>query len=206
MEEKDNNIKETKIDLNYYYIKPVLNIPNLSLILIIIAFFCYLILHWNFVYSNWENEKCNNSNFFLAPIFGKNSATTLQQCTSDLINKSVDESLQHINIENKMIDMSNNITTIMNNVIKAKENGGTTVGNTMNSASTIITGIQSNIDNIKTALTKVLGSVVLSSYMSNGIIQSTQSLENTDLMNMVKEYGAVNNAILTREANPPPSQ
>jgi len=196
--------KKTPPNLNYYYIKPILNVPNVALVIIIISIFLYLILYWNYINTNWENEKCKNSNFFLAPIFGKDSTTTLQQCTADIIDKSVDESVKKFNIDGKIQDLSGNISQVLEGIKQAQKNGGSTVGSTMNNAASILTGIQKNIDNIKTAMSKVLGSVILSSYMSNGIIQSTQNLENTDLVNMVTQYNNVQNAINTNAQNTMP--
>lgn len=194
-------------DLNYYYIKPILNVPNVALVIIIIAVFLYLILYWNYLNTNWENEKCNNANFFLAPMFGKSSVDTLQQCTSDIIDKSVDDSVKKFNIDGKIQDLSGNITQVLQGIQQAQKNGGNTVGTTMNNAASILDGIQKNIVNIKNTMSKVLGSVILSSYMSNGIIQSTQNLENTDLVNMVTQYSNVQSAMLSSaSSNMPQAQ
>lgn len=188
-----------KPDLNYYYIKPVLNIPNITIIIIIITLFCYLIIKWNYININWENEKCNNSNFFLAPLFGKDSATTIQQCTTDIINKTVNDSVGKLNLNSQISDLRNNVNNFQKSL---SEQQNSSVGATFNSAANIISGIQNNIDNVKTALNKVLGSVVLNSYMYNGVIQSTQNLQNTDLVNMVTQYNAVQKNINTNAANP----
>ena len=174
--------------LKYYYIKPSLSVPNVSLILIVIFVFCYLITSWNYTSTNWENVKCNNSNFYLAPLFGQDSTTTLQQCTMDIANNAVTNSATNANFQKQIIDLSNNMT-----ILGAAMNDGAaksvqTAGNTINSANNILSGIQQNIDNIKNTLTKVLGSVIVSSYMSDGIIQSTQNLENTNLVNMMNQY------------------
>lgn len=191
-------------NLNYYYIKPTLNIPNITLILIIIIFFCYLILKMNYISTNWENEKCNNSNFFLAPLFGKDSETTLQQCTSDIVSKSVNDKLTKMNITKDVKDLNQKFDNLTNTIKNAVKSGGQSANNKVNSAANIISGIQKNIDNIKTALTKVLGTVILSSHMSNGIIQSTKTLENTDLVNIVNQYNNTKTELAKTNANPMP--
>jgi hypothetical protein len=190
--------------LNYYYIKPTLNISNIILIIIIIVFFCILIFKWNYITLNWENEKCNNSNFFLAPMFGKNSTETLQQCTKDIITKSVKDNMTSINLTGQINELNTtfkNLETAINTASTTNTQG---VSNTISSSANILSGIQNNINNMKTVLTKVLGSVVLTSYMNDGVIQSTQNLENTDLVNMANQYNAVNNAINNESANPMP--
>lgn len=188
-----------KPDLNYYYIKPTLNIPNVILVLIVIAFFLYLILSWNYINTNWENEKCNNANFFLAPLFGKDSATTIQQCTTDIIDKKVGDSVGKLNLSSQIADLSGNVSEFKTAIAKSNGNG---VNATINAASNIITGIQTNINNIKESISQTLGSVLLNAYMYDGIIQSTQNLQNTDLVNMINQYGAVQNKITTEAANP----
>jgi hypothetical protein len=190
--------------LNYYYIKPTLNISNIVLIIIIIVFFCILIFKWNYITLNWENEKCNNSNFFLAPMFGKNSTETLQQCTKDIITKSVKDNMTSINLTGQINELNTtfkNLETAINTASSTNTQG---VSNTISSSANILSGIQNNINNMKTVLTKVLGSVVLTSYMNDGVIQSTQNLENTDLVNMANQYNAVNNVINNESANPMP--
>ena len=199
-----DTVSEPKPNLNYYYIKPVLNIPNLGLVAIIIFIFCYLIIRWNYIGINWENEKCNNANFFLAPLYGKNSADTLQQCSADIVAKSVSDSLGKLDIQSQIIDLSNNISSIMTEIKNSPSTAGASVSSTVSGTATILSGIQKNIDNIKTALTKVLGSVVLSSYMSNGVIQSSKSLENSNLVNIVSQYSEANKNLLNDMKYPMP--
>ena len=189
-------------DLNYYYIKPTLNIPNIVLVLIIIVLFLYLILSWNYINTNWENEKCNNANFFLAPLFGKDSATTIQQCTTDIINKKVGDSIGKLNLSSQISDLSGNVAEYQDALSNSKNGEVTT---TISAASNIISGIQSNIVNIKEALSKTLGAVLLHAHMYDGVIQSTQNLQNTDLVNMITQYQGVQQNI-TKEASNPGAQ
>lgn len=195
----DTNTAPPKADLNYYYIKPTLNIPNVIVILIIILFFCYLILQWNYINVNWENEKCNNANFFLAPLYGKDSATTLQQCTTDIINKTVNDSVGKLNLSSQIADLSGNVTEFKNALSKQESNS---VGATFKSAANIIAGIQENVSNVKEALSKTLGSVLLKAYMYDGVIQATQNLQNTDLVNMISQYDSVQKKVTSEAANP----
>ena len=191
-----------KTNLNYYYIKPTLHIPNVVLILIIIAIFCCILIEWNYINVNWENEKCNNANFFLAPLFGKDSATTLQQCTTDIINKSVSDSVGKLDLSNKINDLSNNVANFKTSLESQKAGD---VSKVFTAAADTITGIQNNVSNIKQALRQVLGSVVLNSYMYDGVIQSTKNLQNTDLVNMVNQYNAIQKNI-NQNANDPTQQ
>ena len=188
-----------KTNLNYYYIKPTLHIPNVVLILIIIAIFCYILIEWNYINVNWENEKCNNANFFLAPLFGKDSATTLQQCTTDIINKSVSDSVGKLDLSNKINDLSNNVANFKTSLESQKAGD---VNKVFTDAANAITGIQNNVSNIKQALRQVLGSVVLNSYMYDGVIQSTKNLQNTDLVNMVNQYNAIQKNINKNATDP----
>ena len=188
-----------KTNLNYYYIKPTLHIPNVVLILIIIAIFCYILIEWNYINVNWENEKCNNANFFLAPLFGKDSATTLQQCTTDIINKSVSDSVGKLDLSNKINDLSNNVANFKTSLESQKAGD---VSKVFTAAADTITGIQDNVSKIKQALRQVLGSVVLNSYMYDGVIQSTKNLQNTDLVNMVNQYNAIQKNINQNAKDP----
>jgi hypothetical protein len=195
----------TTTDIKYYYIKPKLNIPNIFLVAIIIAFFCFLIFKWNYTSVNWENEKCNNSNFFLAPLYGKDAAETIKQCTADVVEKSVKDSLDTMNLTSKMSDLNTKFDAITKDFNNIGNNATAAASNTINNSANIIQKIQQNIDNVKTSLTKVLGSVILTTYMNDGVLQSTQNLQNTDLVNIVNKYNDFNNVASAEMSNPMPS-
>ena len=59
----------------------------------------------------------------------------------------------------------------------------------------LTTTIQQNVMNVKNALTKILGSVVLSSYMTNGVIQSSQNLGNNILNDVVNKFSDATNGV-----------
>ena len=187
--------------LRYYYIKPTFSTPNVILILLVIIGFCYLIISWNYTSTNWDNVKCNNSNFYIAPLFGQDSTATLQQCTMDIANNAVTNSATNLNFQKQITDLSNNMTNLNDALHSTALDSVKQTGNTINAASNILTGIQQNIDNIKNTITKVLGSVIVSSYMSDGIIQSTQNLENTNLVNTMSQYNAAGATLSSTNTN-----
>jgi hypothetical protein len=188
-----------KPNLNYYYIKPTLNIPSVTLILIIIAIFLYLIIQKNYISINWENEKCNGVNFFFAPLYGQDSATTIQQCTTDIINKKVDDSINKLNLKDKLSELNTNVKDFVTDLNTKREQN---IGDTYSTAATTLTAVSNTVDTIKKTLSNVLGSVILNSYMADGVIQSTQSLQNTDLANIKTQYTNVQQKYNANAADP----
>lgn len=144
------------------------------------------------MYNNWEDIKCQNSNFYIAPIFGKNSSQTFDECTRQIETDIINAELNPIN--NKVDNVDTKIMAIkqkLDDTIKQTSNMNS---QTNQGVLNLSTTIQQNIMNVKNALSKILGSIVLSTYMTNGVIQSSQNLGNNVLTDVVTNFNNALNA------------
>lgn len=179
--------------LRYIYLEPKIKASSVFLVITIIVIFAFIILKWNYIYSNWEDVKCKNNNFYIAPLFGQDSAKTFSDCTKQIETDIIDTEIAPFNSK---------INNIDSQIINVKKKLDDTVNATSNMSSTtnqnitnLTTKIQQNIMNVKNALSKILGSVVLSTYMTNGVIQSSQNLGNNILNDVVNNFSNTTNAM-----------
>jgi hypothetical protein len=177
-----------------YYVQPKYSVVSVGLILGIIAGFMFLIFNSLFILVNWEGTKCKNSNFMFAPLFGKNSRDTFNQCVQDSYNKvSTDTTSALYKKLDKLNTDVNTLTTTATAV--SSSSAATTVSNYPQNYNTLL----GTINTIHTGLSKILGSVVLSSYLTNGVLQSSNTLQNGELTNLIKQYNNVGSKITDQQ-------
>ena len=153
----------------------------------------FIIIKFLYVSLNWAGEQCHDSNFFLAPLFGENSQATFNKCANDAMQNALNDKDAIIN--KNIVSLTKSIKDLSNNKVYIASNSGG--GNTP--ASDNYTQLAGSIGTIQNNLSKILGSIVLSSYMNNGVLQSTNSLQNSQLTNLIKEYNAVGQNITNQE-------
>ncbi len=178
--------------LKYIYLEPKIKASSVFLVISIVLIFAFIILKWNYIYVNWEDVKCKNNNFYIAPIFGKDSEKTFLECTKKLETDIIDAEIAPLN--RKINNIDSHIVSVKN---KLDETINTTTDINSNSNKNILnltTTIQQNIMNVKNALSKILGSIVLSTYMTNGVIQSSQNLGNNVLNDVVNKFSQAETA------------
>jgi hypothetical protein len=176
----------------FIYLEPKIKASSVSLVIIIIVFFAFIILKWNYMYSNWDDIKCQNTNFYIAPIFGKDSSQTFSECTKQIQTDIIEAEMSPIH--SRIDGMDSNITNInaaLNKTIQTTTDLNSQANQNVLNLSTTI---QQNIINVKNALSKILGSVVLSTYMTNGTIQSSKNLGNNILTDVVSNFTEANTA------------
>ena len=177
----------------FIYLEPKIKASSVSLVIIIIGIFAFIILKWNYMYNNWEDIKCKSSNFYIAPIFGKDSSQTFTECTKQIETDIITAEVSPINTKIDDIDSQIiNIKNKLNNTVKTTSDMNSQANQKVLSLST---SIQQNVLNVKNALTKILGSIVLSSYMTNGVIQSSQNLGNNILTDVVTKFSDATTAV-----------
>ena len=94
------------------YLEPKLKTTPYILVLCIIALFIWFIIQYNYVIKNWDNVKCEKGRFFIAPLFGKNSQTTFEECIAQEQSSSIQSTLEPIyskiqNIDDKLNSFNN---------------------------------------------------------------------------------------------------
>ena len=178
-----------------YYIQPSYNVVSIGLIIGIIVVFMFIIFNSLFIMVNWEGSKCKSSNFLFSPLFGKDSSDTFNQCVQTAYNKATTDTTSALY---KKLD------TLDKDVVKLT---GTATALNTKAASGVATNFTSNyntllgtINTIQSGLSKILGSVVLSSYLTNGVLQSSNTLENVELSNLIKQYNNVGSTITSQQS------
>jgi hypothetical protein len=167
-----------------YYIQPSANVPNILAIVIIIAGFAFLIFKVTYTLITWEASKCKGANFMLSPFLGSNSADTFNKCVQSAYN-SVSSDTESVTYK-KIVDLEKNVAGLTTIGVGLKKKSADITGTPLTSAANDqLTG---TITNIQSAISKILGSVVLSSYLTNGVLQSSNTLENGDLTKLLKQY------------------
>jgi hypothetical protein len=68
------------------------------------------------------------------------------------------------------------------------------------STSASYTNLLGTVDTIQSALSKVLGSVVLTAKMNNGVLQSSNSLQNGELSQLINKYNTLGSNIQDQQA------
>lgn len=177
----------------FIYLEPKIKASSVSLVIIIIGFFAFIMLKWNYMYNNWDDIKCKNSNFYIAPIFGKDSSATFTECTKQIETDIIEAEVAPINY--KIDDIDSQIMSIKNKLDNTVKTTSDMNSQANKKVLNLTTTIQQNVMNVKNALTKILGSVVLSSYMTNGVIQSSQNLGNNILNDVVNKFSDATNGV-----------
>jgi hypothetical protein len=173
----------------FYYLEPKLKTTSFILVIFIIFFTYWFIMYYLHTYANWDSIKCKNGAFYIAPLFGKDSKKTLDECIKLSQEETIDKSLKPVN--KKIININNDIDELNMKVAASKKNASD-MGSSINSQLFDATsGIQQNILYVKNALSKILGSIVLSTNMNNGVITSTQALKNSSLSKMINAFNDV---------------
>jgi hypothetical protein len=160
----------------YFYVKPTIRGSSVSLVIIIIIFFVWLIFKWSYTYMNWDSEKCKNLNFYFAPIYKQDSTKTFNECVSNQVSEQVQTAINNVGFSQKIDNVNTDIQKLTDAYSQVKSNGPGIVNNYNEANNEIVKKIKENIINVKNTLSKVMGSVIVSSYLNNGVIQATKSL------------------------------
>ena len=91
-------------------------------------------------------------------------------------------------------------TDLQNSVATLKTTIDTKGPSPSTSTSASYTGLLSTVDTIQSALSKVLGSVVLTAKMNNGVLQSSNSLQNGELSQLINKYNTLGSNIQEQQA------
>jgi len=173
------------------FIRPsvLITSSNLILFLFIIILFIVLITYWAYTKSNWEQVKCKDGRFWIAPLFGKSTEETIKECTSKeiqlTVNKELSSDLNRIQkLEQNVEDLSANITAVSNDAIGLH----TTTGSTLDDITNIL---ESNITYVKEALSTILASIYISTNLNKGALTSYADLQKSDIAEIIDRYNNV---------------
>ena len=181
----------------FIYLEPKLKTTSVILVVFIIAFFGWLILQYNYVVKNWDDVKCEKGRFYIAPLFGKSSEDTFEQCISSQVDNALRDEL------GPLYDKIQNIDSSINNFTNLAYNNSSTNIENNNQVQTTFTNLsinmQKNILYVKNALNKILGALLLTSYMNDGAIKTTNSLEGSSFSTMMANFNSIISSEQTQE-------
>ena len=169
----------------FTYLEPKLKTTSVFLVIFIIFFTFWVIMYYLHTYANWDSVKCNNGAFYIAPLFGKDSKKTLNECIMLSQEETINKHL--IPVNKKIININDNIDVLKMKVAAKPTDNGSINSKLFDATS----AIQQNILYVKNALSKILGAIVLSTNMNNGMITSTQALKDSSLSKMIQAFNDV---------------
>lgn len=169
----------------------------------IISISFFIIFYYRDINNNWDKYKCKPIIMMTAGLFGKDSEKNLEECLKHTQSEAIYNSVQTIQSE---------IDGLNSSVLNLKNGGGTNDGvgegandskpaqsDPLNNLNIII---QQNILSVKNAITKILGAFVLSTYMTQGAITTTQSLSNSKITKALQNVIDVPQSGPTTSINP----
>ena len=173
----------------YSFLNPSsLQSPSAVALILILLVFVVLIIYWAYIKSNWEQVKCKDGRFWIAPLFGKSTQETIKDCTTKEIQLTVNKNLQDEINHLAQLDASvNNLQTQIDN----SSGEATTLENDTNSTLTNITNIlESNINYVKGALSTILASIYISSNLNKGALTSYADLQKSDIAEIIDKIAS----------------
>ena len=173
----------------FIYLEPRVKTSSVLLVLCLIAFFVWLILQYNYVIANWDDVKCEKGRFYIAPLFGKDSQDTFEQCISSQVNDAVKNELGPV--YDKIQNMDNSINEYYNLQYNNSETNIQNNNTVQTTFTNLSVNMQKNILYVKNALNKILGALLLTSYMNDGAIKTTNSLQGSTFSQMMSNFNKI---------------
>ena len=162
---------------------------NILILIFIVILFVVLITYWAYTKSNWEQVKCKDGRFWIAPLFGKSTEDTIKECTSSeielTVNRELSADLDRLRkLEDQVDDLSGNLANISNDATGLQNNTGSTLDNITNI-------LESNITYVKEALSTILASIYISTNLNKGALTSYADLQKSDIAEIIDRYNNV---------------
>lgn len=179
------NIFNQKNPQKFIYLEPQIKTTSVIFVFIIVAFFYWVIYQYNYVLKNWEDVKCKNGNFYFAQLYGKNKEETIKECTKIEQQNAIDKSLEPI--YNKINEISKKISNVGVNINNVQINANNKNENIQNILSNFTINVQKNILYVKESLSKIIGALILSTYVTDGTIKTTKVLENSSISKSIND-------------------
>ena len=177
----------------YYFIKPSVSVASIGSALAIIIIGLIFLFTFISTAFKWEERKCKGSNFLLASaVSGESVSDTFGKCVQKAqtnSNSNDDSALTQLTK-----DLQTSVTALKTSITS------TPASSNSPSTSASYTGLLGTVDSIQSALSKVLGSVVLTAKMNNGVLQSSNSLQNGELSQLINKYNTLGSNIQDQQA------
>ena len=174
----------------YFYLQPTfLDTPSYLSVLIVLLIAVHFISNYIYIYSNWESEKCKPGNFFLAPLFFKDTKQTIQDCMGSILEKNITRNFK--NISNKVSDFETNITNLSNDVDKLSNEANGFSDSTSSRLASATNSLRESVEYAKNSLSTILGALFVNSQMSNDTLNVVRDIDKTTISNIINDFNEV---------------
>jgi hypothetical protein len=175
----------------YSFLNPSsLQLPSAVTLILILMVFIVLIIYWAYIKSNWEQVKCKDGRFWIAPLFGKSTQETIKDCTTKEIQITVNKNLQG-EIE-RLADLDASVNELQTQINDSSGEATTLKDDTKSTLTNITNILESNINYVKGALSTILASIYISSNLNKGALTSYADLQKSDIAEIIDKYNNVN--------------
>ena len=169
------------------FLKPNMINYSPTLFSIFIIFAIIIIMYYRDINNNWDKYKCKPIIMMTAGLFNRDTDKNLQECLKHTQSEAVYNSVQ--NVQDEISEINSSISKLKTNRNSSISLLGFGSGNDIGSGiisqtdplHNLSIAIQQNIMSVKNALSKIMGALVLSNYMTQGAITTTQTLNNSSV-------------------------
>jgi hypothetical protein len=182
-----NGSVESSKQINVF--QPKFKTASVGIIILIVGLIIFLILKYVYLKSNWDSVMCDNGLFFVAPFFGENSEETLRKCSEKNLEDSIQNKLLPYDI--KLSSMNTEIDRLNKNLQGVEKQNDDYVVETDNNIDNIATTTRRNIEYVKNSLEKIITSMIISTNINNGVLNSAKTLNDTSISQIVDNYNSV---------------
>lgn len=174
----------------YYYLQPnFLDTPSNLTVLIVLLIAVHVISNYIYIYSNWESEKCKPGNFFLAPLFFKDTKRTIMECMGSILEENITRNFE--NIANKVSGFETNITNLSNDVDNLSNEANGFSDSTSSRLASATNTLRESVEYAKNSMSTILGALFINSQMSNDTLNVVSDIDKTTVSNIINDFNEV---------------
>jgi len=175
---------------SYYYLQPnFLDTPSNLTVLIVLLIAVHVISNYIYIYSNWESEKCKPGNFFLAPLFFKDTKRTIMECMGSILEENITRNFE--NIANKVSGFETNITNLSNDVDNLSNEANGFSDSTSSRLASATNTLRESVEYAKNSMSTILGALFINSQMSNDTLNVVSDIDKTTVSNIINDFNEV---------------
>tara|TARA_B100000424_G_C22916154_1_gene487470 strand:- start:208 stop:942 length:735 start_codon:yes stop_codon:yes gene_type:complete len=190
MEKIRKMIKSGMLVDDYYYLRPsYLDTPSFITLLIILILTLYSISNYIFILSNWDSEKCHDGNFYVAPLYYKDTKQTIKECTEPMIKESVNNHLKNIN--NRVSTTENEVNNMKNNMGNLENEAAGFDETTTSKLATATNSLRESVEYAKNSLSTILGALFINSNMNNETLNTVKEIDKTTISNIINDFDEI---------------
>jgi hypothetical protein len=176
--------------MNYYYLQPKALYVKYGLVALFIALFIIIVLGgYVYMLSNWNDIKCKNGNFYVAPLFFQDTDETMNFCLSSKIRSSIESKTE--NNQSAINTMKGNVSSLSNKIQSMDGTSQVLKTETESKLSSVTAILKQNVDYVKNALSTILGAIYISTNLNKGALTSYEDLQKSEIANIIDNYNNI---------------